>query len=43
MFLRRLEAYTEVALTTKMTDVITHKMVEVLKILGITTKEEGGQ
>ena len=39
MFFRRIEAYTEVPLTTEMTDVITHIMAEVLSILGIATKE----
>jgi hypothetical protein len=39
MFFRRLDVYTEVPLTTEMTDVITHIMAEVLSILGIATKE----
>jgi hypothetical protein len=39
MFFRRLEVYTELPLTTEMTDVITHIMAEVLSILGIATKE----
>ena len=39
MFFRRLEVYTEVQLTTEMTDVITHIMAEVLSILGIATRE----
>ena len=39
MFFRRLELYTEVPLTTEMMDIIIQIMVEVLSILGITTKE----
>ena len=39
MFFRRLEMYTEVPLTTEMTDVIIEIMAEVLSILGIATKE----
>ena len=39
MFFRRLETYTEVPLTTEMTDVIIEIMAEVLSILGIATKE----
>ena len=39
MFFRRIEVYTEVPLTTEMTDVITDIMAEVLSILGIATKE----
>ena len=39
MFFRRIEVYTEVPLTTEMTDVIAHIMAEVLSILGIATKE----
>ena len=39
MFFRRLEMYTEVALTTEMTDVIIEIMAEILSILGIATKE----
>ena len=39
MFFRRLEMYTEVALTTEMTDVIIEIIAEVLSILGIATKE----
>jgi hypothetical protein len=39
MFFRRLEIYTEVPLTTEMTDVIIEIMAEVLSILGIATKE----
>ena len=39
MFFRRLEMYTEVPLTTEMTDVITEIMAEVLSVVGIATKE----
>ena len=39
MFFRRLEMYTEVPLTTEMTDVIIEILAEVLSILGIATKE----
>ena len=39
MFFRRLEMYTEVSLTTEMTDIIIQIMVEVLSVLGIATKE----
>jgi hypothetical protein len=39
MFFRRLETYTEVPLTTEMTDVIIEIMAEVLSVLGIATKE----
>jgi hypothetical protein len=39
MFFRRLEMYTEVPLTTEMTDVIIEIMAEVLSVLGIATKE----
>ena len=39
MFFRRLEIYTEVQPTMEMMDIITQIMVEVLSILGITTKE----
>ena len=39
MFFRRLEMYTEVPLTTEMTDVIIDIIAEVLSILGIATKE----
>ena len=39
MFFKRLEMYTEVALTTEMTDVIIEIMAEVLSVLGIATKE----
>jgi hypothetical protein len=39
MFFRRLETYTDVPLTTGMTDIIVQIMVEVLSILGIATKE----
>ena len=39
MFFRRLEMYTEVALTTEMTDVIIEIMAEILSIVGIATKE----
>ena len=39
MFFRRLEIYTEVPLTTEMTDVIIEIMAEVLSVLGIATKE----
>ena len=39
MFFRRLETYTEVALTTEMTDVIIEIMAEILSIVGIATKE----
>ena len=39
MFFRRLEMYTEVALTTEMTDVIIEILAEVLSILGIATKD----
>ena len=35
----RLETYIEVPLTTGMTDMIVKIMVEVVSILGITTKE----
>ena len=38
MFFRRLEIYTEVPLTTEMTDVIIEIMAEVLSLLGIATK-----
>jgi hypothetical protein len=38
MFFRRLESYTEVPLTTEMTDNIVQIMAEVLFILGIATK-----
>ena len=38
-FFRRLETYIEVPPTTGMTDMIVKIMVEVLSILGITTKE----
>ena len=44
MFFRRLEIYTDVPLTTEMTDVIIEIMAEVLSILGIATKEiKGGR
>jgi hypothetical protein len=39
MFFRRLEMYTEVPLTTEMTDVIIEIMAEVLSIVGIATKD----
>jgi hypothetical protein len=39
MFFRRLEMYTEVPLTTEMTEMIIQIMVEVISILGIATKE----
>jgi hypothetical protein len=39
MFFRRLEMYTEVRLTTEMTDLIIEISAEVLSILGIATKE----
>jgi hypothetical protein len=39
LFFRRLEIYTEVPPTPEMTDIIMKIMVEVLSILGITTKE----
>ena len=39
MFFRRLEMYTEVPLTTEMTDVIIEIMAEVLSFLGIVTKD----
>ena len=39
MFFRRLETYTELPLTTEMTDVIIEIMAEVLSVLGIATKE----
>ena len=39
MFFRRLEMYTEVPLSTEMTDIFIQIMVEVLCILGIATKE----
>ena len=39
MFFRRLEMYTQVALTTEMTDVIIEIMAEILSIVGIATKE----
>ena len=38
-FFTRLEAYTEVAPTAAMTEIITQIMVEVIKIFGIATKE----
>ena len=38
-FIRRLEVYTEVPLTTEMMETIIMIMVEVLTILGIATKE----
>ncbi|KAH9077521.1 hypothetical protein EDB83DRAFT_2311265 [Lactarius deliciosus] len=38
-FFKRLETYTEVALTVAMTEIITEIMVEVLTIFGIATKE----
>ena len=38
-FFRRLEIYTNVTLTTAMTDTITEVMVEVLSILAIATKD----
>ncbi|KAH8984851.1 hypothetical protein EDB92DRAFT_1802895, partial [Lactarius akahatsu] len=38
-FFKRLEAYTEVAPTATMTDIITKIMVEVLTVFGIATKE----
>ena len=38
-FFTRLEAYTEVAPTAAMTEIITQIMVEVVKIFGIATKE----
>jgi hypothetical protein len=38
-FIRRLEVYTEVPLTTEMMETIILIMVEVLTILGIATKE----
>jgi hypothetical protein len=41
MFFRRLETYTQVPLTTEMTDIIIQIMVEVLSILGTATKEVG--
>ena len=44
MFFRRLEIYTDVPLTTEMTDVVIEIMAEVLSILGIATKEiKGGR
>ena len=39
MFFRRLETYTEVPLTTEMTEVIIEIMAEVLSIVGVATKE----
>ena len=39
MAFRRIEVYTEAPLTTEMTNIIIHIMVEVLSILGIATKE----
>ena len=39
MFFRRLEMYTEVPLTTEMTEVIIDIMAEVLSVVGIATKE----
>jgi hypothetical protein len=39
MFFRRLEIYTDMALTMEMTAIIIQIMVEVLAILGIATKE----
>ena len=39
MFLRRLEVYTELPTTKEMMNMITQVMVEILSILGITTKE----
>ena len=39
MFFRRLEMYTEVPLTTEMTDVIIEIMAKVLSVVGIATKE----
>ena len=39
MFFRRLDMYTEVPLTTEMTDVIIEIMAGVLSVLGIATKE----
>ena len=39
MFFRRLEMYTEVPLTTEMTEVIIEIMAEVLSVVGIATKE----
>ena len=39
MFFRRLEMYTEVPLTTEMTDVIIEIMAEVLSVVGIATME----
>ena len=38
-FFRRLSVYTEVTPTTEMMDIIMKIMVEVVTILGITTKE----
>ena len=39
MFFRHLEMYTEVPLTTEMTEVTFEIMAEVLSIVGIATKE----
>ena len=39
MFFRRLEMYTEVPLTTEMTEIIIEIMAEVLSVVGIATKE----
>ena len=39
LFFRRLETYTEVPLTSEMTDIIIRIMVEVISILGIATKD----
>ena len=38
-FIRRLEVYTKVPLTTEMMEVIILIMVEILTVLGIATKE----
>ena len=39
MLLRRLDIYAEVPLTVEMMDIIVQKLVEVLPILGVATKE----
>ena len=39
LFFRRLETYTEVPLTSEMTDIIVRIVVEVISILGIATKD----
>ena len=39
LFFRRLETYTEVPLTSEMTDIVIRIVVEVISILGIATKD----